>query len=74
MLKIGKLQFNKKALLNLAACFFMIGLPIGFLVAYVQDTGSAPNPVFLIFGLMGYNFGVYSFFLKRVKKEVKTSL
>lgn len=73
MLKIGTLTFNKKALINLALCFFLIGLPIGFLVAFVQDTSTNPNPILLVFGLMVYNLGCFLYFMNRIKKNVKDS-
>lgn len=73
MLKIGNLLFHKKALLNLSACFFLIGLPIGILVAFIQDTGTMPSPVLLVFGLMVYNLGCFFYFVNRIKKNVKDS-
>ncbi|PRY88894.1 hypothetical protein CLW00_10314 [Mongoliibacter ruber] len=70
MLKIGYLVFNKQALKNLALLFFLIGLPYGFLIAYIQDNGVIVYPAFLVYGLFIYNFSCFFLLKNRIARNI----
>lgn len=70
MLKIGNLTFTKKALKYCAFLGFVIGMPIGLLVAYVQDTGNTIPPVLLVFSLMAYNLTAFFLLSNKIGKNI----
>ncbi|RKD98754.1 hypothetical protein [Marinifilum flexuosum] len=68
-LKIGKLYFNKKAILLIAFCLFLNGILIGALVAYQQNRGESISPILL----MALMFVPYILFSKGIKKNINES-
>ena len=69
MLKIGHLTFKKAAIAYIALLGIIIGIPIGFLVAYVQDTGETIPPYFLVPFLFGYNLLAFFALRKKISKN-----
>ena len=70
MLKIGNLVFTKRALKYVALLGFIVGLPIGFLVAYIQDAENMISPVWLVFVLTAYNLSVFFFLSKKIGENI----
>ena len=66
MLKIGQLIFTKKALQAIALVLFFQGAVIGFLVAYVQDSGNAPHTFLIFLGM----FVPYFLLRKRINQNI----
>lgn len=70
MLKIENLVFTTKALKIVALLGFIVGLPAGFLVAYIQDTGNSIPPFWVVFFLMAYNLSVFFILSKKISKNI----
>lgn len=66
MLKIGQLIFTKKAIQSIILVLFFQGAFIGFIAAYVQDTGKAPHTFLIFFAVFVPCF----LFRKRIKQHI----